>query len=78
MACGPWDCDTGCEVEWRSRSSFAGRSVILHCSSGAVAIPIADEDIVCDVCNALVEDDPVPVWLGHALCRTCLQRVAGR
>lgn len=78
MACGPWGCDLECELEWRPRSGFSGRSVILHSSSGVVAIPVDDSDVICDLCNALIEEDPVPVWLGHALCRLCLQRVSGR
>jgi formylmethanofuran dehydrogenase subunit E len=78
MACGPWGCDTGCEVEWRSRASFSGRSVILHSPSGVVVIPVADDDIICDLCGTPIPDDPVPVWLGYALCTACLQRLAGR
>jgi hypothetical protein len=78
-ACGPWGCDLGGEIEWVARSGFSGRTITLYSPSRVVAVDIADGDIVCDLCNDPIEDDPIAVWLQrYALCRHCLQRVAGR
>ena len=66
-------------VEWWPRSRFAGRSVKMWFAGerGPVRIPIPDHIIVCDLCNAGIELDPVPVIAGNALCAECCVRVFG-
>lgn len=63
-------------VEWWPRQRFAGRSIRIW-SPGAptVYIPIADDDIVCDLCDADIDLDPVPVIGSYALCADCCVRV---
>ncbi|MCK9598327.1 MAG: hypothetical protein M0R06_04760 [Sphaerochaeta sp.] len=65
-------------VEWKRVRDFRGRVNTLTALDGEVltAIPLADNEIVCDFCNASIEDFPCPVVFGHALCRNCWDKVA--
>ena len=60
-------------VEWWPRSRFAGRAIQIWFPGEPVkSIPIPDDEIVCDLCNASIDDlDPVPVIGGHAFCAEC-------
>ena len=64
-------------VEWWTRSQFAGRAIHMWFPGESVeTIPIPDDEIVCDLCNATIDDlDPVPVIGGHALCADCCVRL---
>jgi len=58
------------QVEWRSRSAFAGRVVVV--GPPTTIIPVPDDLIVCDWCGDIINDDPVAVVLGDAIYRRCL------
>ena len=64
-------------VEWRPRSAFAGRVVVV--GPPVTVIPVPDDLIVCDWCGELIEDDPVAVIGGtDAVCKQCLESVQSR
>jgi formylmethanofuran dehydrogenase subunit E len=62
--------ETKVQVEWRPRSAFSGRVIVI--GPPAAVIPVPDDFIVCDWCGEPIEDDPVAVVEGDAVCRRCL------
>lgn len=72
------------KVEWWPKERFRGRvnKILLQSSDDGMMrvsefIPIPDDCIVCDVCNASIENDdefPVCIVGSKALCRSCQSR----
>ena len=72
-------------VEWWDVSDFRGRFNMvmpadehmrpLVADSGDLkVIPVADDCIICDYCNADLTIFPVPVLGGSALCPDCFKK----
>jgi len=63
-------------VEWWPEEKFRGRVIGISSVGGdgidATAIPVPDDSILCDLCNAEITEFPVPVlWGTHAVCEDC-------
>jgi len=76
-------------VEWRPKEEFMGRSNRMYTAESTKdllrgtnlslvsVIPVPDDSIVCDLCNAKIEEYPVPVvWDSYALCKKCLNSIS--
>lgn len=62
--------------EFWDKEDFVGRVTNLIYPGGMESMPIPDDAIVCDFCNASIEEFPVPVFNGtHALCPSCYKNV---
>jgi len=66
------------KVEWWDRQDFTGRAIRIRTYNPETfaiehqsEIPFPDSEILCDFCNARIEEFPVPVVEGYALCKTC-------
>jgi hypothetical protein len=61
-------------IQWMNPEHFRGRFIRIDSigDDGEIKIgekiPIDDDDIVCDQCNAAILDFPCPVVKGYALC----------
>lgn len=64
------------KVEWWKEEKFRGRVTQIISASGTQSIPIPDSSILCDFCNDLITEFPVPVvWGTHALCKECFESI---
>jgi hypothetical protein len=75
------------EVEWWEKAHFHGRvnvmattdsaeDLITHRNLKVISrIPIPDDSILCDFCNAAIVEFPVPVVWNHALCKKCFGEI---
>jgi len=63
------------DLEFWGEERFLNRSIKISGLKGedATEIPVPDNEIVCDFCNAEITEFPVPVYLGNALCPKCFQ-----
>lgn len=68
------------KVEWWEKGEFRGRVSEIYSMSGELEpsellhrIPIPDDSIICDLCNASIMEFPVPVVWNHALCEECFK-----
>ena len=62
-------------VEWWSKDEFCDRNIYIFGDNEVQQISIPDETIICDFCNATIEDFPVPVFMNHALCKKCYEEI---
>ena len=72
-------------VEWWDRQDFQGRFNMLVGADENLqpvadpeqltVIPVSDDCIICDYCNADLLTFPVPVVGGSALCPECFKRL---
>ncbi|MCD6318856.1 hypothetical protein J7M02_07310, partial [Candidatus Aerophobetes bacterium] len=53
------------------KERFKNRSLKIMGGSEVISIPVPDDTILCDFCNAQITRFPVPVYLGNALCQKC-------
>jgi len=68
--------DGSVPFEFWDKKDFAGRVTRLISEEGVESMPIPDDAIVCDFCNASIKEFPVPVFGGtHALCPECYKNV---
>lgn len=62
-------------IEWKDREDFRGREINVTRAAGASkesgGVPISDDHILCDKCDAEVDDFPCPVVDKRALCPVC-------
>ena len=67
-------------VEWWEKEHFGGRINRLYTTEKKgiqldTAMVIPDDLVVCDLCNARIEDYPVPVVSRCALCPSCYKDI---
>lgn len=62
------------EQELWDKDDFRGRETVILSNGGIDRIPIPDDVIICDYCNAEIDEFPVPVINGNALCQKCYQK----
>jgi hypothetical protein len=72
-------------VEWWDRADFHGRFTMVvgadenmqpvPDSEQLSVIPVSDDCIICDYCNADLLTFPVPVVGGSALCPKCFKKL---
>lgn len=66
-------------VEWWEQDDFKGRVFGLGESPDQMEyMPIADDDIGCDICSQDIVTFPVPVVDGYAYCPDCWSKVQGK
>jgi len=63
------------DLEFWGKEKFKGRSLKIFGGPEAVFIPVPDDVILCDFCNAQITEFPVPVYLGNALCQKCFKEL---
>ena len=69
-------------IEWWMVKDFSGRANTITSEEVKNGehfieqhrIDVPDNEIVCDACNASIEDFPCPVVMGYALCKACRDR----
>lgn len=59
-------------LEFWDKERFKNRSLNIMGGSEVVSIPVPNDAILCDFCNAQITEFPVAVYLGNALCPKCL------
>ncbi len=57
---------------WR-KEKFKNRSLKIMGGPEIVSIPVPDNVILCDFCNAQIIKFPIPVYPGNALCPKCFK-----
>ena len=62
-------------LEFWPKVKFWGRSITIYGGNKPTVIPVPDDEILCDFCNNLITEFPVPVYFGHALCPKCWKEV---
>jgi len=62
-------------LEFWDKERFKNRSLKIMGGPEVVSIPVPDNVVICDFCNAQITEFPVPVYLGNALCQKCLTEV---
>ena len=63
-------------LEFWGKDKFKNRSLNIWGSPNEViSIPVPDDVILCDACNANITEFPVPVYLGNALCPKCFREL---
>jgi len=62
---------------WVNQSKLKGRSIKIGDWDGNIMeeVPIPDDLFLCDFCNEVVTEDPLPIYRGNALCQDCLARI---
>lgn len=63
------------DLEFWGRERFKNRSLKILGGPKPVSIPVPDDAVLCDFCNAKITEFPVPVYLGNALCPKCFKEV---
>jgi len=59
------------DLEFWDKERFKNRSLKIMGGPKIVSIPVPDNVVICDFCNAQITEFPVPVYLGNALCPKC-------
>jgi len=59
------------DLELWDKERFKNRSLKILGGPEVASIPVPDDVILCDFCNAQITEFPVPVYLGNALCAKC-------
>lgn len=62
-------------LEFWGKERFRHRSIKIQFGEEIDVIPIPDDVVVCDFCNAEITEFPVPVYLNNALCQRCFQKI---
>lgn len=62
-------------LEFWPKKKFQGRSLKIFGPGAASIIPVPDNEILCDYCNDLITEFPVPVYFRSALCPKCWKEV---
>lgn len=62
-------------VEWWEKRDFVSRVTSITSGGHTTVIPIPDDSILCDFCNAEIKGFPVPVISSYALCKKCFTEV---
>jgi len=63
------------DLEFWGEEKFKNRSLKIMGGPEVVSIPAPDDLIVCDFCNSLITEFPVPIYLGNALCPKCFKEL---
>ena len=66
-------------ITWWDKEDFTGRQTTMvsgntyeeMMDNNPQFMPIPDDYIICDYCDAPLTEFPVPVFHGHALCQAC-------
>lgn len=61
-------------LEFWPKEKFKGRSITIYGGGKPDVIPVPDNEILCDSCNDLITEFPIPVYFGHALCPKCWEQ----
>ncbi len=62
-------------LEFWPEEKFRGRSIKVFGGGEVSVTPVPDNEILCDYCNELIIEFPVPVYLKYALCPKCWKGV---
>lgn len=60
-------------LEFWGKEKFKNHSLKIMGGPEIVSIPVPDDVILCDFCNAKITGFPVPIYLGNALCPKCFK-----
>lgn len=68
-------------IEYWSKEEFTGRTMKFYSGNSfknmdlEQVVEIPDDTIVCDFCNDGIDEFPVPIFMGNALCKECFERI---
>jgi hypothetical protein len=63
------------KVELWDKADFMNRSSSVLAGATLTVIPIPDDCVLCDFCNAEIKEFPVPVVEKYALCKKCYEKI---
>ena len=63
------------EIVYWQKEKFKDRSFTITAGKETTTIPIPNDEVICDLCNALIIEFPVAIYRNYAYCPKCIEAI---